>query len=706
MNNIKPVKIYLGDLTYDTVAVSTEAIPINVGYIASYCKKRFGTNVDIKLFKYIDKLDKSIHDSPPTILGLSNYCWSYNVSLEMFRMLARKNPYSLRVWGGPNFPLDILSQEKFMKNHTEVDVYVPVEGEIGFSNIIERMLEVNSMEELREKVLSKPIDNCIIRGSDGKLQYTFTGSRLKNLDEIPSPYTNNMLDEFFDGKLSPMIQTNRGCPFTCTFCTDGSNTVNQVNKFSPERVREEIFYIAEHVPEIIHNLFISDLNFGMYSTDIETCNAIDEVQKKYGYPEKIQASTGKNKKERIINAIKRLNGTMSLTMSVQSMDEQVLKNIRRSNISVDEMMALAPTIKDHNLRTKAEVILGLPGESYDNHIEGLRKLVAAKMDDIVIHTCMLLNGSEMNTTEERQKWNLKTKFRIIPRDFGILSNRKKICEIEEVVVSSDSLTFDEYLKLRLLAFVLWVTNQGLVYDPIIKFLREQNLDVFELFYRMALQNDVAPKNIRYIFNQFQKSTIEELWNSPEEIQASIQDDKEYQKLLNGEIGINVIQYYHALVLAQYTDEWTEYTLNIAYNLLKEKGNLNEYLEEQFNDITNYCFGLSKNPLDKDRMLTIPEFELQYDITKWLASKTNLSLSSFKLSAPCKVMFLITEKQYKIVQDTLNMYSDNLVGRTKALKSISIHNLWRTPVMNNKDKVNHDYDNFIQKNASFETGPSQ
>ena len=30
-----------------------------------------------------------------------------------------------------------------------------------------------------------------------------------------------VLDEFFDGKLAPLLETNRGCPFQCTFCVQG-----------------------------------------------------------------------------------------------------------------------------------------------------------------------------------------------------------------------------------------------------------------------------------------------------------------------------------------------------------------------------------------------------------------------------------------------------------------------------------------------------
>ena len=45
--------VYLGDLTYDTVAISTEAMPLNVGYIGAYCKEKFGDRVEISIFKYI-----------------------------------------------------------------------------------------------------------------------------------------------------------------------------------------------------------------------------------------------------------------------------------------------------------------------------------------------------------------------------------------------------------------------------------------------------------------------------------------------------------------------------------------------------------------------------------------------------------------------------------------------------------------------------
>lgn len=659
------------------MAISTESMPLNVGYIASYCISRFGSNVDVKIFKYIEKLDNAIRNTPPDILALSNYVWNYNIGSEFFRMMKKINPATITVWGGPNFPLDFSSQEKFMKEHTELDFYIPIEGELGFSNLVQSFLDSKSTGTS----LNKFVENCISI-NDGKLQYPFSTSRIKKLDDIPSPYTTGILDEFFDGNLSPMLQTNRGCPFSCTFCTDGKDAVNLVNRFSTQRVTEELDYIAQHVPENTHTLYISDLNFGMLPDDIKTCDAIVAIQKKYNFPHKVLSTTGKNKKEKIIESINRLNGTMALSMSVQSMDQNVLTNIRRSNISLDKMMELAPTIKKYDIRTTSEIIMGLPGETYQSHIDGIRKLIHAEMDYVVIHSCMLLPGSEMNTPKEREKWNFKTKFRIIPRDFVKLSSGKKICEVEEIIVGSNTMSFEENLALRRMGFVLWVTSQGVVYDAIIKFLREKKIDVFELFFRMSNDHESAPDKIQEIFSNFNKSAIDELYDSPTEIMTKIQDDHEYEKLVNGEGATNVIQFHHALVLTKFIDDWTEYLLKISYELLIN-AKVNDVTLVEFLDIGNYCRGISHNPLNKNRMMTNPEFVFIYDISAWLKNTNKKSLDDFKLDSPQTISFIYTKTQNKIIQDNLDFHGDNLIGKTKALKAIPFQQLWRCAIPLNK-----------------------
>ena len=680
MKKIKPLKIYLADLTYTTVTLATEAFPLNVGYIASYCKKLFGNDVEITLFKYIDEIDKAVNENPPDILGLSNYCWSHNVSYEIFKMCKKTNPNVVTIWGGPNFPIDFPSQKKFMEKYKEVDIYVPTEGETGFSNVVKKVLESNSIDEVEQQITQSPIDGCISRNEQGQIQYTIPTVRISSLDEIPSPYLNGMMDKFFDGKLTPMLQTNRGCPFHCTFCTDGRDEVNKVNNFSIARVQSEIQCIVEHIPKNTHSLHISDLNFGMYPRDIEICESLAKIQEKFDYPKYIKCTTGKNQKDKIIKAIKRLNKSLRVTMSVQSLDPGVLNNIRRDNISVDHMLALYPAIKEADLQTTSEVILGLPGETYSNHIQTLRDLIRAKMDEIVVHTCMLLDGSEMNLPEERKKWGMKTKFRVLQRDFAELSSGKKVIEYEEVVVSSNTMTFEQYIDLRNLAFIIFVTNQGIVFDAVQKLLREQDIDVFELYYRMLTNKKNSSENTQKVIEQFKQATIDELWDSPQELLENFQKDFEYKKLLNGEAGTNVIYHYKAVVISEYMDDWTDHVIEAARILIKNSNNYNDELENQFESVANYCKGLSHNVLGQDRLDTNPQYEFEYDIPSWLSPKTNLKLNNFKLDAKLKISFQLDDEQFKMVQDNIDIYGHSRIGKSKTLKMLPNQKLWRHPLV--------------------------
>jgi radical SAM superfamily enzyme YgiQ (UPF0313 family) len=671
----KPIKIFLGDLIYSTVGTYTGVFPLNIGYIASSCISKFGNDVDITLFKYIEDLDKAINESPPTILGLSNYAWTHNVSLELFQMLKLKNPNALTVWGGPNFPADMEDQKKFMKKYPHVDVYVPIEGETGFSNVVKLALSSKSENELQTKIAETPIEGCISRNSNGDLQYDNPVIRTSKLDDIPSPYLTGIMDKFFDGKLTPMMQTNRGCPFTCTFCVDGLDTVQKVNSFSTERVKNELNYISQHVPKNTHSLHFSDLNFGMFPRDLEICDAINETKEKYQYPTKVLTTTGKNKKDKIIEAIRRLDGAMALTMSVQSMDEQVLKNIRRENISTDVMLGLMPAVREAGLLTESEVILGLPGETYQTHLDTIKKLIHAKLDSIQVYTCMLLDGSEMATPNERSKWGFNTKFRVLPSDFSKMSNGKNILEIEEVIVGNNTLTFDEYVELRVFAFVLWTSTFGVIYDSILKFLRHNNIDAFDLYFQMMKQVNTLPPNIKSTFDSFKEKTISELWNSKEELISNYQDENEFQKLLNGEDAMNVIQYHNFLLRKLHMDEMTEYLFKIAYSLLDEN-NMNEELKKQFYEIKNYCLGLGHNVISKNRDSTNLKFTFSYDIKKWLGSSEK-SLEIFKLVEPIILEFKFNKEQSKILQDELDR-ADSLIGQSQALKKLPVPMQWRQP----------------------------
>ena len=157
-------------------------------------------------------------------------------------------------------------------------------------------------------------------------------------------YTIFGLDKFFDGKLTPFIETNRGCPFKCSFCHTGADYFHKLNKFSQDRVKAEIEYVGKKAGALgITNLHLADVNFGMYPQDNITCEMLLESKRKYQWPLALMTTTGKNSKERIMQITEKLGNIFEVTMSMQSMSESVLDNINRANIKLSHMVAVSYT---------------------------------------------------------------------------------------------------------------------------------------------------------------------------------------------------------------------------------------------------------------------------------------------------------------------------------------------------------------------------
>ena len=149
------------------------------------------------------------------------------------------------------------------------------------------LLLLNEMSPSAIKMSRPKVPNCHYTVDDDVI----TGPSLPRLtlEDIPSPYLMGLMDKFFDESLEPMIHTTRGCPFSCTFCTEGAPYYNIVQQRT-ETLREELHYIANRVrgPS---DLYISDANFGMFKQDIQKAEILAEIQKQYDYPKYIQVST-------------------------------------------------------------------------------------------------------------------------------------------------------------------------------------------------------------------------------------------------------------------------------------------------------------------------------------------------------------------------------------------------------------------------------
>jgi len=674
----KKLKVYLCDLTYDTIILVSDTIPINIGFIGSYLNKQFGDSVQIELFKYPNEAISEIIKNPPDILALSNYSWNSNLSEYVASMAKQINPKTITVQGGTNFPHEVHLQKKFLISRPDTDVYTILEGEKSCANIVEKLLK-STGDPL--SILKSPIDGCALiepESRKSKDPIFLKGKildRIKDLDEIPSPYLNGMLDKFFDGKLTPFIETNRGCPFTCSFCHTGSNYFHKLNKFSEDRVKKEIEFIGKKSGELgITNLHMADVNFGMYPQDRKTCEFLVESKLKNNWPLEIMATTGKNSKKRVIEITNLLGDMFSINMSMQSMDDEVLKNIKRENIKLDHMLEVNKHLRESGRSTKAELILPLPGESKKTFIDGLNNILNSNASSVTIYTLMMLNGTEFKNPDFRKKYSYEGKFRIVPLNFGEY-NGERIFDFEEVGISTKDMSFNDYLFLRALALLVESLHNGRPFYEFFKYAKSFDIQQATLLKNMYDNIAQSSLKIQSIMADFISETKGELWDSEELLVSYYKKDENYKKLKDGKVGGNLIYKYKSKNLVEAGNDWIDFFEIQVFRMI-EKNNLENIslnkIKTELSEISRFC-KLKLNGLLNQKSNTDPiTNQFRYNLLEWIDNEESmLNLDAFKFENDSKEMiFEFTPDQLAVRKDIFKRYGTDINALSKIVTRIS------------------------------------
>jgi|TARA_B110000046_G_C13014437_1_gene408017 radical SAM superfamily enzyme YgiQ (UPF0313 family) len=686
----KKLKVFLCDLTYDTIILVSDTIPINIGFIGSYSKKMFGEDISIELFKYPKEVIEQIKKDPPDVIGFSNYSWNSNLSEYVASIAKDINPNIITIQGGTNFPHQTNLQEIFLRERPYTDFHTLLEGEIACSNIIERIFNSNFD---KEKIFNDPIDGVVfIHPNTKKFIKGNYIDRIKDLDEIPSPYLNGMLDKFFDGYLTPFIETNRGCPFTCSFCHTGSNYYHKLNKFSKQRVEDEINYIGEKAGKLkISNLHLADVNFGMYPQDRLTCEFLKKSKETHGWPKQIMATTGKNSKDRVMEITNILGDMFSINMSMQSMDEQVLKNIKRANIKLDHMIDVNNHLIEQGRSTKAELIVGLPGESKKTFLNGLDNVLNSNSTAVTIYTLMMLHGTEFKNPEYREQFGYLGKFRIVPLNFGNYEN-KKIFDYEEVGVQTKDLSYDDYLYLRVIALLVESLHNGRPFNEFFLYAKNYNIQPASLLKILYDNIPSASKGIQELIKDFIDETKGELWDSEEKLLEFYRKEENYLKLKNGELGGNLIYKYKSKNIVENSNDWIElFERQLHKEIIKKNLNIKnkELIKSELSEISKFC-KLKTNGLLNPLINTNPiSYNFNYNILDWIDNyEMDSNLNKYLLKKKEKYIFSYTKEQIEVRDDVFKRYGTSINALSKIVTRISnLESQFR--------KVRHENDNYLR-----------
>jgi radical SAM superfamily enzyme YgiQ (UPF0313 family) len=628
--SIDKIKVVLGDIRHKTVGLHSSYVPLGIGYIGSYALSQFEEGLmDVKLFTDPDEIINEIEVGRPHLVGVSNYLWNSNISNKVCEIAKRIDREIVTVSGGPEFPINKIKRNQYMHNRPDIDFYVYEDGEVALSNLINKLIEfkfnINKVKSIKnDGIISlKPNSREMLLGNPIE--------RFNNMDLIPSPYLSGLFDKFLSSNYMPALETTRGCPYTCAYCHTGNP--HKVCEFSAERIKAELDYIVDNTDNIKNKgLSIFDDNFGLYKKDPEIAEHLAYLKKRTGWPMVIEGGGTVKIGGNTFLSDYEIYKTKDIGSSFQTLNRDTLNVIKRKNPSKKRIKELAKQILEKQDTIPCELIAPLPLETKASYFQ-TQKFLIENGFYTQTYTTMLLKGTPLASDESRLAYQVTTKYRVIPRQFGEYNN-KKVFETEEVCVSTNTLSFKDYIDIRGFSLIVKIFTAE-QFNIVKRHLREYKISFFDYIYEIweKVKNDKS--ELMELYNGFISEAANELFDTEEDLFNHFSKPENYELLLNLTTSDNLIRKYTAKA---YFLKW-DMLLEFSYNILKNSKKLSEDQIESLDAAKEWAFKLRNvtevfnDKVRKDKIITML---LPYDVMKWYNADIEKPLHLYKERTTYKI----------------------------------------------------------------------
>ncbi len=348
---------------------SPQAVPLANAFLKSIVRE---TAINVALHDFFisdnpDELASLLTAVIPDAVGFSMYVWNRTACLNIATELRKRLPAVLIFAGGP----EVTADPAGVLNSGVLDLIITGEGEIPFAALCENLIAGMALSDIPGVILpgKVPLPSPI---------------PIANLDTIPSPYLNGILDtRNFPGIL---WQLARGCSFACDFCFDARDN-HGVRRFSLERVETELRHFAAIK---VAQVFVLDSTFNQ---DAKRAKRILRLIKKIAHDIHFHFEV---RSEFIDREMAELFAqiTCSLQIGLQSSDPDVLKQVGRS-FNRDDFTRRISLLNDCGAVFGFDLIYGLPGDTLSGFCSSLDYALSLYPNHLDIFPLAVLPGTKL-----------------------------------------------------------------------------------------------------------------------------------------------------------------------------------------------------------------------------------------------------------------------------------------------------------------------
>lgn len=472
-------------------------LPYAVGLLVAYAfsDEEIRKAYEFKRFVFIrENTDEVIEKMEnPAYVGFSSYVWNTEYNLVLAKKIKEKYPDCIIQFGGHHVPPD----NSFLEKYPFIDFLIHAEGEESFKALL--------LELKKDKPDFSKVPNLSYRVSEN--EYAKTEVKVLTRTDYPSPYLEGyfeyIYDENPDMQLDAILETSRGCPRSCAYCDWGCNS-ERIKVYDLDRIKKEIDWFAEHKVKFIMG---ADSNFGAYERDMEIVDYFIKVHEETGYPEKIRIHYAMKNPDRVFEITKKFDrcgiSKDGSTISFQSLNPKTLEYIGRKNMTLDKFRELNALYKKEGVITYSELLIGLPGETYESHCRGFGMLIAAGQHrEVRVYNVELLPNSPMAKAEYMKRHGIKTAE--VNYHTSNLDFEDDIREKSNYVVETNTMTREDWIRINIFSrFVESYHYLGILKYISIYLFYEMKVD-YDKFYNdiIDLGKENKSKIVSSIYNYF------------------------------------------------------------------------------------------------------------------------------------------------------------------------------------------------------------
>ena len=356
--------------------------PLGLLYISGHLKRAgLDTYLFDSTFSSLDKLHKALLSERPKVCGIyTNLMTKVNI-LRVIQFIKSELPDCKVILGGPDVTYNV---DNYLKHGA--DYLIIGEGEL-------------TMEELAQFLLygvGKPEDIAGIAYEDGDMVITTPPrAKIKNLEELALPDRNAIAFEKYlsvwkthHGKRTANVSTQRGCPYTCKWCSTA--VYGQSYRRRPANlVAEEIeILIEQHNVEALW--FVDDVFTVSHKWLAQLAG---EFRKREIRIEFECITRAERLNDNVLSQLKEM-GCSRIWIGAESGSQRIIDKMDR-RVDIEVVSQMMQRTQEYGMEAGTFIMVGYPSEELNDIKQTAQYLKKAQPDLLTITKTYPIKGTAL-----------------------------------------------------------------------------------------------------------------------------------------------------------------------------------------------------------------------------------------------------------------------------------------------------------------------